>query len=346
MKAALGKFLFVGFLLCCMLFLSAWTFWNPPPEPGRATFSPDGQHLIFSMKYHGHSDIYRIKKDGTELTKLTSSPGYDFDPAYSPDGSKIVFSRIHSTKYTDPANLYIMNSDGSNVTQLTFDNMCDISPVFSPAGDRIYFIRARWFGRHSLLVSSFWQDKDIFSIRPDGSDLKAVTNESFYAMSEPSISSDGKEILISLAIYKNPDSLWLVPIINPKARRALRPNLMSYIPHGDTKQGDEAIYENIFAPHFSPNGKSFSFQWSTKNMELGYYEYELYIMDLESNKVRQLTSFRHNATSPSFSPDGKEVVFLFDPRWPKGGAPHELWIVNSDGTNLHRVNIDMKGLAK
>ena len=106
-KALRGKLLFVGFLLYCELFLSGWAFWNSPIELGRATFSPDGQHLLFSMKYQGHSDIYRIRKDGTELIKLTTSPGYDFDPAYSTDGSKIVFSRIRSSKYTKISSISI-----------------------------------------------------------------------------------------------------------------------------------------------------------------------------------------------------------------------------------------------
>ena len=48
------------------------------------------------------------------------------------------------------------------------------------------------------------------------------------------------------------------------------------------------------------------------------------------------------AMIPITLPNGKEIVFLFDPRWPKGGGPYELWLVNSDGTNPHRINIDLQ----
>lgn len=58
-----------------------------------------------------HMDIYRVKLDGTGMTKLTDKPGYDAEGSYSSDGKQIVFT---SDRDGDP-DLYIMDADGKNV---------------------------------------------------------------------------------------------------------------------------------------------------------------------------------------------------------------------------------------
>ena len=283
--------------------------------------------MIFGMADKQHSDIYRIQKDGSDLTKLTSSPGKDFDPVYSPDGSKIVFARIDSGKYSDPANLYIMNSDGSNVIRLISGFFHERSPTFSPDGQRIYFVRAKWFGHYSPMVSSSWKKQDICSIGVDGSDLKVITDESFYAISRLSISSDSKKILASLIIHKEPDSMWIIPIKNPKARSVLNPNFGKI----NTKN-----YVGPTQPQFSSDGMSVLFVWADNAR--GYFDYEIFIMSLKNGNVRQVTNLKTYILAPSFSPDGKEIVFLSDP---KRNGSSELWLMNSDGTNPHRINIDL-----
>jgi Tol biopolymer transport system component len=141
-------------------------------------------------------------------------------------------------------------------------------------------------------------------------------------------------------MYPNPDSLWIMPVNNPKNRKAIRPDLEKFITNKRTSS--LSIYANISEPLFAPSGNSILFQWSTEIMRKGYYEYELYLMNLLTRDVMQLTHFGRCVTSPSFSSNGKEIVFLLDPNWPKGGKPFELWLMNSDGTNPHRVNVDLK----
>jgi TolB protein len=331
--------LLVSILLSCLVFFSAGSFFKAPsPEPRSPSFSPDGEYLIFSLTYEKRSNIYRIRKDGNELTRLTISPGRDFDPAYSPDGTKIVFARIASKKDSDPANLYIMNSDGSNASRLTSDSFHERAPIFSPEGQRIYFVRARWLGHNSPFVSSSWKDQDIFSIKVDGSDLKAITNESFYAISRPSISLNGKEILAGLTIYKDPNPLWIVPINNPKIKKPVNPNLDSYLNQAinNSSQGRNEL-PGPSQPQFSPDGESILFVWATN--EKGYYKYEIFVMDFKNKDIRKITNLESYIASPSFSGNGKEIVFLSD--FKRNGS-YELWLVNSDGTNPHRISIDLK----
>jgi Tol biopolymer transport system component len=78
--------------------------------------------------------IYLMNADESGLTKLTSPPSGTSDgyPAWSRDGSKIVFVRATAVD----AAIYVMNSNGSGVTRVTTGF---ITPAFSPDGNTIAF---------------------------------------------------------------------------------------------------------------------------------------------------------------------------------------------------------------
>ena len=63
-------------------------------------------------------DLFVINADGSGLVQLTSDPGGDGKPAWSPDGERIVFT----SDRTGVGQVHVMDADGGNVTQLTFDN--------------------------------------------------------------------------------------------------------------------------------------------------------------------------------------------------------------------------------
>jgi Tol biopolymer transport system component len=98
-----------------------------------------------------------VKTDGTGAQDLTpGSPNAGF-PSWSPDGKRMVF-RVWTTKETG---LRILNLEDRTVKVLTaeYDNV----PFWSPLGDRILFTRKAK------------GDFDIYTIRPDGSDLQRLT---------------------------------------------------------------------------------------------------------------------------------------------------------------------------
>jgi RNA polymerase sigma factor (sigma-70 family) len=95
-------------------------------------WSPNGDKIVFassqdSWKNWKGTDIYVINADGTNLRRLTQpGPSFYQDPAWSPDGTKIVFilwdGKIHNE------DIYVMNADGSNVQQLTNTPVCEYRP--------------------------------------------------------------------------------------------------------------------------------------------------------------------------------------------------------------------------
>ena len=88
-------------------------------------------------------DIYTIRPDGTDLTRLTDAEGNDAHSLWSPDGNFILFSSSRfGYKDESPlvlnqpqpyAELFIMNADGSNQRPLTDNQYEEGTPAWLPA---------------------------------------------------------------------------------------------------------------------------------------------------------------------------------------------------------------------
>src|SRR5262245_3133591 len=56
-----------------------------------ASFSFDGQWVVFTSERHGSADIYRVRTNGMAVERLTDDPAYDDQAALSPDGNSVAF---------------------------------------------------------------------------------------------------------------------------------------------------------------------------------------------------------------------------------------------------------------
>ena len=96
-----------------------------------ASWSPDGTKIAFNRlvskpgppicncTLEAGSNIYVVGADGSNLRKLSpDDPSRDYNPAWSPDGTKIVFEIVPPPQLSEFPQLYVMNADGSGRTSL------------------------------------------------------------------------------------------------------------------------------------------------------------------------------------------------------------------------------------
>jgi Tol biopolymer transport system component len=134
--------------------------------------------LVLASNRSGVFEIYVMNSDGSAIRRLTTNPGPDVMPAWSPDGRRIVFA---SARDGSPRELYVMNADGSDQQRLTSLGNNPGWPDWSPDGTRIAFHAARGDGNF-----------DLYIINADGSGLRRLTTTDSYL--RPRWSPDGTRL--------------------------------------------------------------------------------------------------------------------------------------------------------
>lgn len=142
----------------------------PPPDHSKGYVWPINKDY----------EIYVANADGTDLKKLTDSPGYDAEATVSPDGKRVVFT---STRDGD-LDIYVMDIDGKNVKRLTNTPGYDGGAFFSPDGQKIVYRASRpntdkeLKEYQDLLKEGLVRPTklEIFVMNADGSEQQQVTN--------------------------------------------------------------------------------------------------------------------------------------------------------------------------
>lgn len=102
-------------------------------------WSPDGKWIAFATDRDGDVEVYKVRWDGSELTRLTDSPGFDCRPRWSRDGRWILFTSNRGSNH----DLYAMRDSGLDVRRLTSNPALDDHGDWSPDGKSIAFVSMR-----------------------------------------------------------------------------------------------------------------------------------------------------------------------------------------------------------
>jgi Tol biopolymer transport system component len=144
-------------------------------------WSPDSACIAFySTRHGGDPELYLMAADGGHETRLTVSPGYDYDGSFSPDGRSLVFVSERDGDYE----IFLFDLETGTVRQLTRNTAVDFTPAWSPDGSRIAFSSNR-DGDHEIYVMS-----------SDGEDQKRLTEAPGVDI-YPEFSPDGMKIVFA-----------------------------------------------------------------------------------------------------------------------------------------------------
>jgi Tol biopolymer transport system component len=236
---------------------------------GRTTcayFMPDGRSLVYASTHLGGDacppepgfeqgyvwpiyesyDLFRVNADGSDLVRLTDTPGYDAEATIGPDG-RIVFTSVRD----GDMEIYSMNADGSDVQRLTNLPGPDGGAFYSADGSKIVFR-----GRHpgpgaelesyfTLLKQAIWRPTslELFVMDRDGGNVRQVTNLGG-ANFAPFFTPDGRRIIFSSNH------------LNPRGR-----NFDLFLVNVDGTGLEQITFTDVFDgfPMFSPDGTELVF---------------------------------------------------------------------------------------
>jgi Tol biopolymer transport system component len=159
---------------------------------GWPSWSPDGTQIVFSSTRYDEdlrpcpregewnltcpTDLYVMGADGSDITRITSESAPEYDAAWSPDRSRIAFTR--SDGYGTA--IYVGNADGGEPRQVSSaDGGSDFRPSWTPDSDRVVFGSIRY------------ENWGIFEVTAKGTDERVLLYRQPLYVDDPIMSPDG-----------------------------------------------------------------------------------------------------------------------------------------------------------
>ena len=99
---------------------------NNSANDGWARWAPDGEHIVFHSNRDGNFELYVMDSDGLDLTRLTTYPGVDQFPEWSPNGQEIAFRR--------DVDIYVLDVSTGQTRRLTDAPPLNQMASWSPNG--------------------------------------------------------------------------------------------------------------------------------------------------------------------------------------------------------------------
>jgi len=129
---------------------------DAPGYDAEGSFSPDGRQIVFSSLRSGYDhplspeekqrlekdpaffgEIYVMNADGSDQRRLTTAPGYDGGPFFSPDGQRIVWRHFDESGMI--ADVWTMKTDGTDKRRLTDFKCMSWAPYYHPSAQYLIF---------------------------------------------------------------------------------------------------------------------------------------------------------------------------------------------------------------
>ena len=279
-----------------------------------------GSRIAFTSFRNGSFDLYVMNADGSKQRRLATT-AWGGSPAWAPDGRRIAFVGGRGLCILDfhfvsgrgvdisDVDISVANADGSGLRRVTDGPGVDCAPAWSPDGGKIAFERSLIRREGDTVVGA---DVDIYVINADGSEERNLTGDGVSAggPAGPIWSPDGRRI----AFWSGRDG-----------------NDGIYVMNADGS-GQRLLARNVGHVAWSPDGrKMLVVRGASQGMRPT--KHDVFVMDVDGRKLRRLTRIPQvNGPLPSWSPDGRRIVFVSD-----RDRNLEIYVMNADGSGQRNV---------
>lgn len=278
---------------------------------GEAYFSPDMKHIIFQAEEKGENPFYQMFVMNLETKAYRRvSPGVGRTTCgfFHPNGKKIIFASSHldpdakkhqaaefrqrdedkakgvRRRYQwdfDPfMDIFEADLDGGNLKRLTDAPGYDAEAGFSPDGKQLVFCSKRT-GHLELHIMD-----------ANGGNVRKLTNAPNCYNGGPFFSPDGKRVIF-------------------RADRQEKDQLQIHVIDADGANERRLTSNNgvNWGPYWHPSGKYIIYSGADHSNPMVRPNYDLYMMDIDTQETVRLTFAPGADVLPVFSPDGKKLLW-------------------------------------
>ena len=262
--------------------------------------------IYFVSSRTGSKEVYSMDYDGAGQQQLTHLRSIALSPRVSPDNSRVAFSGLVTDSQRTPSwQILVYSLDLGRLVNFSHFGGGNFSPAWSSDSTRLAF------------SSSMTGDPEIYAVGANGGSAKRLT------------SSRGSDV---------------APVWNPKTNGQIAwvsghnglPQI--FIMDADGSNVQQMTTEGYaVSPSWSPNGQFLTFSWIRHYGPGAPGGQDIYIMDVASRQFVQLTHDSRVNDFPSWSPDGRHIVFQSN----RSGSD-QIWMMLADGTHQQQLTREGK----
>lgn len=258
-----------------------------------------GTQIAFVSNRTGNKEIWAMDYDGINQHALTQLHTISLTPRWSPDATRIAF-----TCYAQPGSSSVLTAQICVQSLLTNHLISwprfrgtNSSPAWSPDGSQLMF------------MSSMYGNPELFVTDASGARPKRITFSAGASTSPTWNPKTGQQV----AFVSDRGGLPQLYVMNSDGSSQAKIDLpdMGY----------------VIDPTWSPNGQLLAFSWRRPSGN-----FDIYIMEIATRQLVELTRDAGRNERPSWAPDGRHLVFEST----RTGT-RQIWSMLADGTNARQL---------
>ena len=253
--------------------------------------------IAFVSTRSGNKEVWEMDYDGANQHQLTMLHSIALTPRWSPDADRIAFTCYPTAGSILSAQICVYSTVSSRLLTWPRFRGTNSAPAWSPDGTKVMF------------MSSMLGNPELFIAEADGSHARRLTH------------STGADTSPAW----NPKTGQQVAFVSD---RGGTPQLYVMDADGSEVQKVELTDKGyVIDPAWSPNGQLLAFSWRRPSGN-----YDLYIMDIATHALVELTRDAGRNERPSWAPDGRHIVFEST----RTGT-RQIWTMLADGSEVKQL---------